>query len=80
MLLVNITGLVVGVATVHAGFRGNSAGTANCGLLLVVALVVARFFDDDWSFVVRGIGFIAMGIVFLSMNLWLLNRRREVQA
>jgi hypothetical protein len=80
MLLVNITGLVVGVATVHAGFRGDSAGTANCGLLLVVALVVARFFDDDWSFVVRGVGFIALGIVFLAMNLWLLKRRREVQA
>jgi hypothetical protein len=79
MLVVNIVGLAVGIATVHAGFRGGSVGTANCGLLLVVALVVARFFDDDWSFVVRGLGFIAMGIAFLMMNVWLLKRRREVR-
>lgn len=80
MLIVNALGLGVGIATVHAGFKNGSLGTANCGLLLVVALIAARFFDDDWSFVVRGIGFIAMGIVFLTMNLWLLKRRGEVQA
>jgi len=79
MLVVNAIGLAVGIATVHAGFRGGSVGTANCGLLLVVALIVARFFDDDWSFVVRGVGFIAMGIGFLAMNLWLLKRRGEVR-
>jgi hypothetical protein len=80
MLLVNLFGLCTGVATVHAGFRNGSLGTANCGLLLVVALIAARFFDDDWSFVIRGIGFIAMGIVFLTMNMSLLRRRGEVKA
>ena len=80
MLVVNATGLVVGVAAVHAGLKHGQLGTANCGLLLVVSLVLARFFDDDWSFVVRGVGFILMGIVFLAMNLWMLKRRGEVRS
>jgi hypothetical protein len=80
MLVVNATGLIVGVAAVNAGMKGGQLGTANCGLLLVVSLVLARFFDDDWSFVIRGLGFIFMGIVFLAMNLWLVKRRREVRS
>jgi hypothetical protein len=49
-------------------------------LLLVVSLILARFFDDDWSFVIRGLGFILMGVIFLVMNLWLLRRRGEVRS
>ena len=79
MLTVNALGLIVGVASVHAGLKHGQLGTANAGLLLVVTLIVARFFDDDWSFVVRGVGFILMGLVFLAMNLWLLRRRGEVR-
>jgi len=80
MLVVNAAGLIVGVAAVHAGLKHGQIGTANCGLLLVVSLVLARFFDDDWSFVIRGVGFILMGIVFLAMNLWMLKRRGEVRS
>ena len=79
MLVVNVLGLIVGVAAVNAGLKHGQIGTANCGLLLVISLILARFFDDDWSFVVRGIGFILMGIGFLAMNLWLLKRRGEVR-
>lgn len=80
MLVVNALGLCVGVASVNAGLKHGQLGTANAGLLLVVSLIVARFFDDDWSFIIRGVGFILMGIVFLVMNLWLLRRRGEVRS
>ena len=80
MLVVNGFGLAVGLSAAYAGFRGGSLGTANCGLLLVITLVAARFFDEDWSFVVRGVAFILLGAAFLVTNLWMLKRRKEVHA
>jgi hypothetical protein len=72
--------LAVGLSAAYAGFRDGSLGTANCGLLLVITLVAARFFDEDWSFVVRGVAFILLGAAFLVTNLWMLKRRKEVHA
>jgi hypothetical protein len=49
----------------------------NFGLLLVSAVLVARFFDVDWSFVARGVGFVVLGLAFLAVNLLLLSHRHK---
>ncbi len=72
-LAVTLYGLAVGVGAVLAGMREDAARRANLGLLLVGAVVGVRFLDDDWSFVVRGLVFVALGLAFLLLNL---NMRR----
>ena len=56
-------------AAVLAGLRAGRIGTTNAGMLLLAALIAARFVDADWSFLVRGLVFIGLGGVFLGLNL-----------
>jgi len=51
---------------------------ANAALLLFSALITARFFDTEFSFVARGLAFIILGLAFLGLNLILVNRRKEM--
>jgi hypothetical protein len=78
MLGVNFFGLGVGLTVCVSNARLGRLGTANAGLLLVLAILTVRFFDADISFVARGVGFIALGASLLAANLWMLRRRGEV--
>jgi hypothetical protein len=44
-------------------------------MLVIAALALARFFDSDFEFVVRGIAFIVIGVGFLVTNLIVFKRR-----
>ena len=44
-------------------------------LLTVAALIVARFFDSDLNFLLRGLIFIGLGVAFLVTNLVMLRRK-----
>ena len=67
--------LVVGVWLLVTGLRISKQGQMNLGLLVVTALIVARFFDSDLSFLLRGLIFIALGVAFLSTNVIMLRRK-----
>ena len=58
-----------------AGLRIDKQGQMNIGLLALAALVVARFFDSDLSFLLRGLVFIVLGIAFLVANVVMLRRK-----
>ncbi len=47
----------------------------NVGLVVATALIVARFFDTDLGFLLRGLIFIALGIAFLVANVVMLRRK-----
>jgi hypothetical protein len=49
-------------------------GTANRGLFAVAAFLIARFFDTDISFLVRGLVFVALGAGCFVVNVWLMRR------
>ena len=68
--------LAVGSLTLIEGIRELRLGTANRGLLALGALLVARFFDTDLSFLVRGLGFVALGIACFTLNIVLMRRMR----
>lgn len=72
----NLWLLAVGALTLVEGLRGLDLSKANRGLLALSALLLARFFDTDLSFLVRGIGFITLGAICLGLNLWLMRRVR----
>jgi hypothetical protein len=75
-VLMNLYLLAVGLALISIGVRNNRMGIVNLGMLVVGALVMARFFDEHISFVLRGLVFIGLGIGFLATNYWLLTRKR----
>jgi hypothetical protein len=72
----HVAALGIGIAACVEGLREGSLGKANGGLLLIAAVAVARFFDADIPFVVRGVAFILVGAGFLAINARLLRRRR----
>lgn len=75
--LCNLYGLALGLCFLLPGISAGRLLQTNQGLLWISALFVARFFDADMSFVVRGIGFIAVGAAFLVTNLMVVHRRRQ---
>lgn len=64
--------LVVGLWLLGSGLREGKQGQMNVGLVALSALAVARFFDSDLSFLLRGLVFIALGIAFLVANVVML--------
>lgn len=62
-------------AIVGGAVRRLRTGLLNAGLLLFCALVAARFFDADLSYLVRGIVFVALGVLFLIVNRWMARQR-----
>ena len=67
--------LAAGLWLLVTGLRINKQGQMNVGLLAITALIVARFFDTDLNFLLRGLIFIALGIAFLVANVVMLRRK-----
>jgi uncharacterized membrane protein len=76
-VLVNLYLIAFGVALLIAGVRETSLGRANLGAAVLSLLTLFRFFDTEWSFLVRGTAFIAVGVGFVLVNVLLLRRRRR---
>ena len=74
-VLFNLYLLALGLVTLIAGIRGNQLGRVNAGLVALAALIVARFFDSELSFLLRGLTFIGIGIGFLVTNVVMLRRK-----
>jgi len=70
----------LGLGALVAGIRWNKLGRVNAGLLALSALIVARFFDSDLSFLARGLAFILLGAGFLATNVVMLLRKGAAAA
>jgi uncharacterized membrane protein len=79
-ILFNVWLLVVGILTLIEGLRLLEQGVANRGLVALAALIVARFFDTELSFLARGLAFVAFGLACFGLNLWLMRRVRKAAA
>lgn len=76
-IVTNLTILVLAVHTISSGAKKNHLGILNYGLLIITALVLCRFFDTDFSFVARGILFIAVGAGFFASNYYMIRKRKK---
>ena len=74
-LLLNLFLLGLGIFTLLRGIRAGRVFEANLGMLVVAILAIAKFFDNDFEFFVRGIAFIAIGLGFLGTNRVVFKRR-----
>lgn len=74
-ILANIFFLFISLHTIRAGVHQQQLGLVNAGMLLLTAIIAARFLDIDFSFIVRGLVFMLLGIAFLGTNLYLVRRK-----
>ncbi|MFT2007678.1 DUF2157 domain-containing protein [Pontibacter sp. 13R65] len=79
-IFTNLLVLIIGLTVVRAGARRNNLGLLNAGLLFITALIVARFFDTNMSFVLRGILFVLVGLGFFLANFYMLKKRTTHEA
>ena len=73
--LFNVYLFALGLELLAAGVRANRLENVNLGLLVLSALIIARFFDSDLSFLSRGVAFIVVGAGFLTANVMMLRRK-----
>lgn len=76
-LLINLLILTLAVHTIRDGAQRNHLGILNYGLLIITALILCRFFDTDFSFVVRGLLFISVGVGFFATNYYMIQKRKK---
>ncbi len=74
-LLINLMVLGLGIWTLRKGIRENHLVLVNGGLLLIAVLIMCRFFDRDFSFVVRGISFVLIGAGFFVANYVMIKKK-----
>ena len=75
MFLFNVFLLVVSAFRLLAGIRENNLSVINTGMAMLSALVLARFFDSEINFVLKGLVFIFIGAGFLATNILILRRK-----
>jgi uncharacterized membrane protein len=67
-ILFNIYLFSAGIGILITGIQGGRLGVVNQGMLIVIALILTRFFDTNLSFLIRGSIFILTGLGFLAVN------------
>lgn len=77
MILAHLYALAFAAAMIRTGLARSQLGVANQGAALIAALILVRFFDSEFSYVVRGVGFIVTGAAFFAATLWLRRRVRS---
>ena len=78
-VLMNVYVLSLSVMLILRGVREGSLGVLNIGMLMVATMMIMRFFDSNFSFIVRGLAFVVMGSCFLVTNWIMVRRKKEVQ-
>ncbi|MBL8991988.1 MAG: DUF2157 domain-containing protein [Spirochaetia bacterium] len=66
--VVNLYLLALGILAIVSASRQAKIGLLNYGMLILSGVVAVRFFDENFSFLTRGLAFIAIGGGFLVFN------------
>ncbi|MEM6804467.1 MAG: DUF2157 domain-containing protein [Bacteroidota bacterium] len=74
-VLFNLFILGFGIFYLREGIRQDRLSLVNAGMFMMSALFIMRFFDQDFSFLVKGIAFLFIGASFLGVNLYLAKKK-----
>lgn len=74
LVIFNVYLFACGLVVTINGIQSGHLGTVNAGMIILAALIVARFFDSEFGFVVRGLAFILIGVGFFVVN-WIIARK-----
>lgn len=78
-LIFNAYFLALTLVPLITGIKAAQLGRINAGMLMLTALILARFFDADFNLLAKGLVFIGAGVVFLSVNIIMLRRKGAAQ-
>jgi len=76
-IAVNLVILSIGINIVWQSSRESNLAQMNYGLVLISALIAARFFDAELSFILRGLLFLAVGMGFFIANYSLIRKSKR---
>jgi uncharacterized membrane protein len=76
-LILNVCLLAISIFYIRKGAQTNHLPTMNLGILIIAALAVIRFFDDNIPFIIRGLFFLVTGIGFFLANFLMLRKRKQ---
>lgn len=79
ILLANAYLLAWGIFYLLSGIQERRMPWVNIGMFFILALVTVRFFDTNWSNLVKGIIFVILGASFLMTNI-ILSRRLKLKS
>ena len=68
---------LLGLICLIHGVRAVRIGLVNVGMMLLSAILIARFLDSSFNFVERGYAFVLLGIAFLVANLRMIKRKKR---
>ena len=77
VVVANLYILILGLQEIQKGNKTNSLARLNFGILIIAILTGCRFFDENMTFVVRGVMFIIVGFGFFALNYYLLKKRKQ---
>lgn len=76
-VIMNLYLLICGLLLIKLGINQVRSFWLNSGLTIISLLILARFFDTDLSYLMRGIIFILLGSFFFIANRWISRRKKE---
>lgn len=71
--------LFLGTMYIVLGCRNTKLRQLNGGMAVLSLLLITRFFDADFGFMARGIVFIILGACFLTVNLVMARRKKQLE-
>lgn len=77
VFIFNIYLFALSIIRIILGARSNRLDVVNTGMLMLAILILARFFDSDINFILKGVVFIAVGLGFLMANIMMLKQARS---
>lgn len=69
--------MALGITAIKKGAETIDFSLLNFGLLIIAGLIVARFFDTNMSFAIRGLLFIAVGAGFFAANYFVAKKKKQ---
>lgn len=71
----SLVGGAIALGALFNALDRQALARANLCLLILASVIAIRFIDTELSFLWRGLGFIGVGIAFVTTNLWMLRKR-----
>ncbi|MFA7173741.1 MAG: DUF2157 domain-containing protein [Kiritimatiellia bacterium] len=66
--LISVYVIILSLLTLADGIGRRALWMVNCGVLLFLAVVLGKFFNEDFSFTIKGVVFIVCGLLFFLVN------------
>ena len=75
----NVVLFAIGILNIRRGLKQEHLGILNLGFSVLGLFVIIRFFDDSWSFFLRGALFVLVGAGMFAANFVMIRKRKAME-